>query len=1305
MATYGNVGEFKESEESWTQYAERLEQYFAANEIKDEKKQRAILLSVCGSKTYRLIRDLLQPKKPGDADLKEISEKLESHFSPKPSVIVERFKFHSRNRLERENVAEFVAGLKRVSEHCQFGTTLEDMLRDRLVCGISDDRIQRRLLAERELTFEKAVAIATATEMASKNLIDIGGKTPSSDTNVNKVEEEIKPPHFQRKQECYRCSGNHDPSSCKFKNEVCYKCQKKGHMAKVCRGKKKPPKQGKSGRRPDGKQRTHFVEENADQDDVYAMYHLSGDRKKSFKVDLELCGRKNTMEIDTGASKTILNEATYGRLRDVLGPLQTTKAVLSTYTGEKIPVLGAVMVPVKYGSQQKKLNALIVEGGGPNLLGRDWLEELRLDWETIFQIASANPRSALHEALSKYQDVFAEGLGTLKGVKAKIYVDQNAEPKYIKARAVPYALRTNVELELERLEREGIISPVEFSEWAAPIVPVAKPNGTVRICGDYKLTVNQVSKLDNYPIPKTEDLLATLGGGEKFTKLDMSQAYQQMTLDEESRKFTTINTHKGLFQYNRLPFGVSSAPGIFQRTMENLLQGIPQVIVRMDDILISGKDDNNHIANLEAVLKKLSEAGLRLRKEKCFFMVSEVTYCGYEINGQGIKPVEAKVEAIQNAPVPENVTQLRAFLGMLNYYHRFLPDIATVLEPLHKLLRQGTKWCWKTEQQVAFDKSKKLLQSANLLVHFQPDLELILASDASDYGVGAVLSHRMADGTERPIGYVSRSLNTAERGYSTIEKEALAIIFGVKKFNQFLYGHKFTIQTDHKPLEGLFNEKKGVPQQASPRVQRWALTLAAYEYKIAYKAGTTNGNADALSRLPLSNMPESVPVPGETVLLLEHLDHTPINSRHIQEWTRRDPVLSKVHQFTLNGWPHHCQDVQLHPYFSRKAELTIESGCVLWGNRVIVPPQGRAKVIAELHEAHPGISRMKALARGYVWWPNMDRELEEAVKRCQQCQLHQKAPAEAPLHPWEWPGQPWARVHIDYAGPLKGHMYLVVIDAHSKWMDVHLMCSTTSAATIAKLREIFATHGLPETIVSDNGPNFTSAEFENFLSKNGVKHTKVSPYHPASNGQAERAVRAFKEGIGKMEEGTIQDKLSRFLLKYRTTPHTTTGVTPAELLMKRKLRTKLDLLVPNTARLVRQKQEHQKQTHDHHAKHRDFEANDPVFIKDFSSPKSWQKGTVVHTTGPVSALVELPDGRVVRRHQDHMQRSHSTDPTKSNPEIVVPGVVPGTDCTTDATQLSGPPKPVVSSTDAQEAKPSRPVRDRRLPERLKDYEL
>ena len=315
------------------------------------------------------------------------------------------------------------------------------------------------------------------------------------------------------------------------------------------------------------------------------------------------------MEIDTGASKTILSETTYKRLLDALGPLLETKVVLSTYAGERIPTVGEALIAVKYEDQQHDLKAIIVQGNGPNLLGRDWLQVIRLDWSQILHTSSPEPHLSLENISAKYADVFTEGLGTLKGVKAKIYVDPEAQPKYVKARSVPYLLKKNVEFELERLEREGIISPVEFSEWAAPIVPVMKPNGAVRICGDYKLTVNRVSKLDNYPIPKTEDLLATLGGGEKFTKLDMSQAYQQMTLDEESRKFTTINTHKGHFQFNRLPFGISSAPGIFQRTMENLLQGIPNVIVRMDDILISGKDDNDHLANREAVFKKLSAAG------------------------------------------------------------------------------------------------------------------------------------------------------------------------------------------------------------------------------------------------------------------------------------------------------------------------------------------------------------------------------------------------------------------------------------------------------------------------------------------------------------------------------------------------------------------------------------------------------------------------------------------------------------------------------------------------------------------------
>ena len=339
---------------------------------------------------------------------------------------------------------------------------------------------------------------------------------------------------------------------------------------------------------------------------------------------------------------------------------------------------------------------------------------MKLNWKEIFTVTGQQNRDELKEILTANEEVFKDELGTVAGVKAKIYVDQNAPPNYFKARPVPYALKEKVELELERLEKDGQIRRVEFSEWAAPIVPIVKENGSIRICGDYKVTVNKVSKLDNYPIPKTEDLYATLAGGEDYSKLDLSQAYQQIELDEDSKRYTTINTHKGLFQYNRLPFGISSSPGIFQRTIENILQGIPHVLIRVDDILITGKNRDEHLNTLKEVLNRFKKAGVRLNKQKCTFLAPEVVYLGFKINEHGIHPVESKVKAINDAPSPTNVTELKGYLGMLTYYNKFLPNLSTLLQPLHVLLQKNTKWKWGSEQEKAFQESKKLLTSAKV---------------------------------------------------------------------------------------------------------------------------------------------------------------------------------------------------------------------------------------------------------------------------------------------------------------------------------------------------------------------------------------------------------------------------------------------------------------------------------------------------------------------------------------------------------------------------------------------------------------
>ena len=258
------------------------------------------------------------------------------------------------------------------------------------------------------------------------------------------------------------------------------------------------------------------------------------------------------------------------------------------------------------------LSALVVQGNGPSLVGRDWLSKVRLDWHEIFyeNLELANQKGELETILKQYPEVFKTGMGTLKGFKATIKVDHESVPKYWKPRPVPYSIRNKVDQELDRLVQEEIIEPVQFLDWAAPIVPIVKPDGTICICGDYKVTLNKVSKLDKYPIPKCEDLLATIGAGQKFTKLDLRHAYLQVELEEDSKPFTTISTHRGIFQYNRLPFGVSSSPGIFQRAMEHIIEGIPNVKARLDDILLTGPNDEIHMSTLKTVLERLEKAGV-----------------------------------------------------------------------------------------------------------------------------------------------------------------------------------------------------------------------------------------------------------------------------------------------------------------------------------------------------------------------------------------------------------------------------------------------------------------------------------------------------------------------------------------------------------------------------------------------------------------------------------------------------------------------------------------------------------------------
>ena len=863
---------------------------------------------------------------------------------------------------------------------------------------------------------------------------------------------------------------------------------------------------------------------------------------------------------------------------------------------------------------------------------------------------------------------------------------------------MPFAIKEAVGQELDRLEKQGIIKKVSTGDWAAPIVAVPKKDGRFRLCGDYKVTINQALTVDQYPLPKPEDLFATLANGTLFTKLDLSQAYLQLQLDEASMPYVTVNTHQGLYQYTRLPFGVASAPAIFQRLMDTILQGIPRVICYIDDILVTGTSDKDHLSNLGEVLKRLEDCGFRLKKTKCNFMAKSVEYLGHQVDRHGIRALPDKVEAITKAPPPKNVQELRSFLGLLNYYGKFVRNLSSILHPLNQLLKDQQKWEWSKECAQAFQMAKDQLVSASVLTHYDPKLPIAMAADASAYGIGAVISHIYPDGSERPISFASRTLTSSERNYAQLEKEALSLVYGVKKFHQYLYGRQFTLVTDHKPLTAILGSKKGVPSLAAARLQRWALLLSAYSYEIQFKPTQAHGNADGLSRLPLTVTQPTDPIPDTASMFnIGQVQSLPVTFQQIQDETTCDPVLKKVSTYVAKGWPTEVTD-DLKPYKARQNEIGMENKCLMWGVRVMIPTSLQPMILETLHDTHPGITRMKAIARSYFWWSGIDKAIENLAKSCIPCQEQKSNPPVAPLHPWIWPTTPWKRIHIDFAGPFLDKMFLIVVDAHSKWPEVIQMSSTTSSKTIDVLRTLFARYGLPEQVVSDNGPQFTSDGFAQFMKTNGVKHIRTAPYHPSSNGQAERFVQTFKRAMkaGETDEPSLSTRLSQFLLTYRSTPHATTNSAPSELFLQRKVRTRFDLLKPDLQSIVTEKQARQKEYHDQRSKTRCFSAGQLVMIRDFLSKQKWMAGTVKSQRGPVSYEIELEDGRIMRRHIDHIRpRFPSNEPT---------GNTRPRDSTPEFEYLVPPSQEV---TDRETTQPTRryPSRDRLPPDRLMDLHI
>ncbi|XP_055590304.1 uncharacterized protein K02A2.6-like [Uranotaenia lowii] len=913
---------------------------------------------------------------------------------------------------------------------------------------------------------------------------------------------------------CWLCGGVHFVRECEYANHRCAECQQVGHKEGYCGcirpSRNIPYKQNRSGGgRGDGNNWHRYKSRSLVCNQVLNV------ASRKYVVVL-LNGVKTDLQIDTASDITVISEKRWA----IIGkPVTTTTSARAlTASGSNLQLSSQFQATLTLAGKSKQ-GTVYVTKSNLNILGIDWIERFGI-WDvpisSICRKLQLSDDNQIRTLKSRYSDVFSNEPSVCAKVEVNLTVKEGAVPVFRPKRPVSFGSLNLVEQELDRLERRGVITPVSYSDWAAPIVVVKKSDKTVRICGDYSTGLNAVLTPHKYPLPTPDEIFATLTGGIMFSILDLRDGYLLMNVSEESR--------------------------------------IPGVKPYIDDVIITGCTKAEHDDRLEQVLKKFREFGLRLKEEKCQFFAESVKYLGHIIDRTGIRPDPEKALAISNMPAPTDVATLRSFLGAVNYYGKFIPHMRNLRYPLDNLLKSSnTHFEWTEQCQKSFDSFKTILLSDLALTHYDPHLPVIVSADASNFGIGACIQHVFPDGTRKAIYHVSRALSSAEQNYGQIEKEGLALIFAVTRFHRFIYGRHFKLETDHKPLLSIFGSKKGVPVYAANRLQRWAVTLLAYDFEILYVRTTDFGNADLLSRLinRCAKPDDDIVIAAVSVDAdLKEVLHVAINSlniplsfRMIRSAFNEDDELSKVVNFLQNGWPVSTNKLQgeTKKFYEIRDSLSITEGCLMFGDRLVIPRCYRTKVLKQLHTAHPGIERMKALARSYIYWPRLDSDIQEWVRGCGQCAISLKAPARAIPQAWPETTRPFQRVHIDYAGP-------------------HY------ATTIKMLRDVFCRFGMPETLVSDNGRQFTADIFLEFCTQNGIEHIRSPPYHPQSNGQAERFVDTFKRSLAKIyhPEGDLQSALDTFLLNYRITPNrnASEGKSPSELLFGRRIRSHLDLLLP-----------------------------------------------------------------------------------------------------------------------------------------------
>ncbi|XP_052746964.1 uncharacterized protein LOC128199832 [Bicyclus anynana] len=969
--------------------------------------QASLLINLIGPAGYDVYTTFSYVKDEKEDDIECLLKKFDEHFGTKPNVTLARFKFFTRNQDTSETIDQYVTSLRLLSQHCEFMQLRDSLIRDRIVCGISNTTVRDRLLRTDDLTLAKAVQICEAAEMSKEEGRLIEGSTAES--SVDAIwKESVRgggsrgrgggrralrgrgARYGARPAGCGacgspRCAGDVE---CPARSATCFVCGRVGHFhkSKKCSSRK-----------------VFDVNVDSSDEEVFYINIISEVAKNSSCkewFETFVCnGKRIQFKLDTGSMLNVIAKSDFLKLGFSLKMLKPFIKRVQSFTGNDIPILGAGDLTLSHESKLYDLTFVVADFNCQNILGLKGCIALHL-------INRVNAVCVYDKYKSRYPELF-NGLGKLPG-RYTISINDNIEPVICPPRKIPLGLRDKLYSELCRLENMGVIRKVTHpTDWVNAIVVVAKKNGDIRLCLDPR-PLNRAIRRAHYSLPTVTEVAVKLRDAKYFSVLDATSSFWMIELDDASADLCTFGTPShGRYQFLRLPFGINCASEVFHAKIRQYLEDLDGTDSFIDDIIVWGRTREEHDMRLERLLQRSNEIGIKYNYNKCKFCVREIVFLGHKFNCNGMQPDDTKIKAIISMPDPSDRKALERFLGMVNYLSKFIPNYSESVAVLRGLLKKDTEWVWYPKHSEAIENLKKKLSSAPVLALYSLELPVVVSVDASAHAVGAVLLQ-----AGRPVEFASLTLTDTQVRYAQIEKEMLAIVFAVERFRQYLFGRQgIVVQSDHKPLEALCNK----PLASVPcRLQRMMMRIQGYDLKVVYTPGKFMYIADTLSRAALPELLTdrlSTDVESQTCFLIENAHFSNEKLELIKKHIVSDAESTSLISYIINGWPKHKKNINdnLQLFWQHRNLLQYADGLIFKDDVLYIPKSLRKLMLDRVHEGHLGIDRCKRRARDVMFWPGMSRDVERVVRGCAACAQHAPRPRPAPLRPHYVPDIPCSR--------------------------------------------------------------------------------------------------------------------------------------------------------------------------------------------------------------------------------------------------------------------------------------------------------